>query len=361
MNGLQEFKCPCCGGAIEFNSSAQKMKCPYCDTEFEIETLMNYGREVSTDGTDQMNWEMNTTQEWVPGEQEGMRIYVCNSCGGEIVADENTAAKSCPFCDNPIVVMGSVSGILRPECIIPFKLDKKTAKEKFKKHLEGKKLLPKVFKTENHLEEIKGLYVPYWLFDSVAGAKMRYRATRERRWSDSKNIYHETSYFSVIREGNIAFANVPVDGAQKLPDELMESLEPYDMREAVPFQTAYFAGYLADKYDVDKDKAVVRVNERIQNATQDAFRGTVQGYSSVRYEGGNIRLSNGRARYAMYPVWIMTTKWNDEIYTFAMNGQTGKFVGNLPVDKSMATKYFLGTAGIVAAVAFAIQSLLYFI
>jgi len=361
MAEVQEYKCPCCGGAIEFNSSIQKLKCPYCETEFELETLANYDKELSGEDNDEMEWNMESAQEWTEGEEEGMRVYVCKSCGGEIVADENTAASACPYCDNPIVLLKSVAGELKPEYIIPFKLDKKDAKAKFKEHLEGKKLLPKVFKTQNHLEEIKGIYVPYWIFDSKADAKLRYRASKVRHWSDAKNYYTETSYYSVLREGNIAFANVPVDGSSKIPDDMTESLEPFDSKDAVPFQTAYFAGYMADKYDVDKEKAVTRANDRVKKSTQDSFRSTVKGYQTVEYEGGNIKLVDGKASYVMYPVWILTTKWKGELYTFAMNGQTGKFVGNLPVDKSIANKILFRTAGIIAVILFIIQSLFYFL
>lgn len=361
MAGMKEYKCPCCGGAVEFNSSIQKMKCPYCDTEFEMEALADYAEEVSTDGSDEMDWEMDSAEAWTNGGQEGLRVYVCRSCGGEIIADQNTAATSCPYCDNPIVMSGSVSGGLKPEFIIPFKLDKKAAKAKFREHLEGKVLLPQVFRTDNHLEEIKGIYVPYWTFDSKADAKVRYRASRVRHWSDSRNEYSETSYYAVIREGKISFADVPVDGSVKFEDDMMESLEPYDMREAETFHTGYLAGYLADRYDVDKEKAAARANERIRNSTQNAMRDTVTGYSMVQYEGGNIHLDGGKAHYGMYPVWILTTKWNGDLYTFAMNGQTGKFVGNLPADPGTSKRIFFQTAGIVAAVVLAVQSLLFFL
>lgn len=361
MAGLNEYKCPCCGGAIEFNSAIQKVKCPYCDTEFEMDVIADYSLEASTDGDDEMNWNMDSTQEWTEGDSEGMRVYVCKSCGGEIIADENTAASSCPFCDNPIVISGSIVGGLRPEYIIPFKLDKKDAMARFKSHLEGKKLLPKVFKTQNHLEEIKGIYVPFWVFDSSTEAKMRYRATKQRTWSDSNNRYKEIRYYSVLREGSIFFESVPVDGSTKLPDDLMESIEPFDHKEAVPFNSAYFAGYAADKYDVEQEKCIERANSRVRRATEEAFRNSVSGFNSVQYEGGNIKLRNGKAGYAMYPVWLMTTKWNNEIYTFAMNGQTGKFVGNLPVDKSIAKSIFTKVFLSVAAASFVVQSLLYFL
>ena len=93
MADLQGLKCPCCGGAIEFNSSVQKMKCPYCDTEFDMDTLKAYDDELSNDGTGDMNWNTDTIGTWSDSDSDGLGVYVCSSCGGEIVADENTAAK----------------------------------------------------------------------------------------------------------------------------------------------------------------------------------------------------------------------------------------------------------------------------
>lgn len=361
MAGIQEYKCPCCEGAIKFDSSTGKVKCPYCDNEFEMETLLDYDAQLSADGQDNMNWDMGNTAQWQPGEQEGMRVYACDACGGQIVADANTAAKSCPYCDNPIVVVGSVQGDLKPDTILPFKLDKEAAIAKLKEHMQGKKLLPKSFKADNHLQEIKGLYVPYWVFDSKAKARMRYVATKEKKWDDSTYDYVETSYYSVHRQGDITFESVPVNGASKLQDDMMESLEPFDYSQAVPFQTAYYLGYLADRYDVDKDKAVNRANTRIKNSTEQAFYQSVKGYKKVERKAGNVQLTDGKASYSMFPVWILTTKWNGKLYTFAMNGQTGKFVGDLPADKSIAKKIFLKTAGITAVIAFAVQSLIFFL
>lgn len=361
MASLQEYKCPCCSGAIAFDSSIQKMKCPYCDTEFEMETLLRYDEELSSDGQDNMNWNSDEVPAWQAGEDEGMHVYACRSCGGQIVADDTLAASSCPFCDNPIVIMGQVAGDLKPEYIIPFKLDKNAAKENFKKHLMNKRFLPKVFKSENHIDEIRGIYVPFWLFDSSADAKIRYRATKTRHYSDSEYNYTETSYYSVYRAGDISFAKVPVDGSKKMADDLMESIEPYDFKEAVPFQTAYFAGYLADRYDVNAEESVARANERVHNSTEMAFASTVMGYDSVIPEGGSIRLNNGKTSYAMYPVWLMNTTWRGEKFTFAMNGQTGKFVGNLPCDKSIARKWLWSMTSILTAVIFGISYLIWFL
>lgn len=361
MATLQEYKCPCCGGAIAFDSSVQKMKCPYCDTEFEMEALASFDSGLGQEQTDSMEWDVAAGSDWQNGETDGLRTYVCKSCGGEITCDETTAATSCPFCGNPVVMMGQFAGNLKPDYVIPFKLDKKAAKEALNRHYGGKKLLPKVFKDQNHIDEVKGVYVPFWLFDADVNANIRYKATRTRTWSDSKYDYTETSYFGAVRSGMVGFEQVPVDGSSKMADDLMESIEPYSFSDAVDFQTAYLAGYFADKYDVDANQSIQRANERIRKSTEQVFADTVQGYTSVITESSNLQLSNGKASYALYPVWLLTTTWNGRKYTFAMNGQTGKLVGDLPMDKGAYMKWLFGLTGVIGIVAFVISYLFWLI
>lgn len=354
MTTLLEYKCPHCGGSIEFDSSLQKMKCPYCDAEFEMAALKEYDAQLNDQEQDDLHWNTPAIGQWSDGESEDMRVYLCESCGGEIIADKNAAATNCPFCDTPIVVAGQISGDLRPDYVIPFKLDKKAAKEGLTNHLKGKRLLPKVFKDENHIDEIKGIYVPFWLFDAEAEADMRYKGTKIRSWSDSNYNYTETRFYSIRRKGNIAFEHIPVDGSSRMEDALMESIEPYDFTEAVDFQTAYLAGYLADKYDVTVDDSIDRANNRVKHSTEETFAATVCGYSTVTLEHSNLKLHNGKANYALYPVWLLNTTWKGEKYTFAMNGQTGKFVGNLPVDKGAYWKWFASLSLISGAVIYGI-------
>ena len=200
---------------------------------------------------------------------------------------------------------------------------------------------------------MKGVYVPFWLFDAEADADIRYRASKVRTWSDSDYNYTETSYYAVCRGGSITFENVPVDGSEKMPDEWMESLEPFDFSQAVDFQTAYLAGFLADKYDVDAKQSVERANERIRKSTEAAIAATVTGYTTVTREAGSIRLNNGKVKYALFPVWILNTTWKGEKYLFAMNGQSGKMVGDLPVDKGAYRKWLFGLAGAVGVAVYA--------
>ena len=290
-----------------------------------------------------------------------LQEYKCPCCGGEIVGDANTAASSCPCCGNPVVMMGQFSGALRPDFVIPFKPDKKAAKAGLQKHLTGKRLLPKVFRNQNHIDGIKGVHVPFWLFDTDADARVRYRTTKLRCWSNSEYNYTETSHFLVHRGGSVGFEHVPVDGSSRMADDLMESIEPYDFSDAVDFQTAYLAGYLADKYDVDAEQSIERANERVKKSAEEAFASTVEGYDTVTAESSSVQLHGGKAKYALYPVWILNTTWKGQKYTFAMNGQTGKFVGDLPVDKAAARRWKLILTATFSAAVYAAAWLLWFL
>lgn len=356
-NQVTNYKCPACGGPLHFDSNTGRMLCDYCDSVFAVEQIealyANTDGESAQDSPQEVNepadnWELNSEAQI--GENDGLKAYNCPSCGAELILDETTAATSCPYCDNPTIFPASISGALKPDLIIPFKLDKEAAKAKLRAHFKGKKLLPKLFTSENHLGEIKGVYVPFWLFDADARAMASYSGTKVRTWSDRDFNYTETRFYELDRCGGALFDNIPVDGSKKMADDLMESLEPFDMNDALPFQSAYLTGYCADKYDVDHAESVRRANERVRESALQLLSGTTDGFLGVTQTVGRVHVKNGKAKYALLPVWILNTTWRGEKFVFAMNGQTGKFVGDLPVDsKSAWLKRLIYGLGIAAA------------
>ena len=348
MAATIEYKCPCCGGNVEYNSAMGQMQCPFCETVFDIEALKEKDEALNNAKPDSMEWQ-TPTEQFSSDSMDGMGVYTCKSCGGELMTDANTAATKCPFCGNPIVLTGRLSGALKPDYVIPFKVSKDDAKKSLKQFMSKKKLLPRSFSTDAHLDEIKGVYVPFWLFDAKADASINYAATRTRSWSDRNYNYTETQHFRLLREGTLDFANVPVDGSKLMADDMMESIEPFDFSEAKPFQSAYLSGYLADKYDVTEDESKGRANARIKTTTEQVFAGTVSGYGAVAPEQSTVNLDDAKAKYALYPVWLLTTSYKGEQYQFAMNGQTGKFVGKMPMDKGAYWKWKLLYSGIIAA------------
>ncbi len=339
MSTLLQQKCPNCGGSVSFDAASQKLKCPFCDSEFDVNAVQ--GQQTADGGAaaaDTISWESDTS-EWTTDETSGMRVYMCNSCAGEVVADETTGATSCPYCGSPVVMKGQFDGALRPHLVIPFKLDKEAAKKAYKKHLEGRKFVAKAFKDDNKIDEIKGIYVPHWLFSCNASGEVSFTAEKiTRRWSDSSYDYTEKSEFNCYRCANMIFDNVPVDGSTKMPDDLMESLEPFNVNDAVDFNTAYLSGYLADKFDVDAQNSMIRANDRIRESIVDTLKATVTDYNTVSVISSSMSVMEGNYKYALYPVWLLTIKHKGKDHIFAMNGQTGKFVGNIPTDTGAVKK-----------------------
>ena len=211
------------------------------------------------------------------------------------------------------------------------------------------------------IDEMKGIYVPYWLFGGKANARMWFDATRVRHWNEGEYMCTETSYYKVFRSGSVRFADVPVDASGKIDDLLTESIEPFDIKEAKEFSENYLAGYYADKYSISVEESRQKANSRIANSTTSLFASTTRMYDSCAPSSSSISISDGRQDYVMYPVWLLNIKYGSKLYTFAMNGQTGKFVGELPIDRGklgrIAISVFLG----VTAAMTALQYLLYLV
>ena len=344
MGAILEYKCPCCSGPLQFDTDAQKMKCPYCDNEFDAETLKSNDDILKEEKPDMMDWSSQPGNEWMQGELEGQKVYLCNSCGGQIVCDDTTGATDCPYCGSPVVMVGQFAGDKRPDIIIPFKLDKEAAKNGFKQHLCKKRLLPKAFRTDSYIDDIKGVYVPFWLYDGSAYADVRYHATRVHSYTEGNDRVTRTEHYGVRRAGSVKFEKIPVDASKKMPDEYMDAVEPYNYDELKPFSTAYLPGYLADKYDVSADECSKRADERAVNTAVSLMAESVMGYTTCVEENKNVSVRRGKVSYALMPVWMLSTKWNGKNYLFAMNGQTGRLIGDLPISKGKFFAWFAGIA-----------------
>ncbi len=341
---VTNYQCPSCTGPLHFSSDSGKLDCEYCGESFDVETieLMYAGKEeAAAKVASQPKWDFDM-DEWGGEEASHMKAYTCPSCGAELICDETTAATSCPYCNNPTVVPGQFTGILRPDFVIPFKLDKEAAKTALKDYYKGKKFLPKSFASGNKIGEIKGIYVPFWLFDGKSDGDVRYRATRVHSHTEGDEDVTITEHYHIARKGNMSFEKVPVDGSTKMPDGHMDAIEPYDYSALVSFSSAYLPGYLADKYDMEADACSERANERIRTSTEDSLASTVIGYTSVTVESSNIDIEAGQVKYALLPVWMLSSQWKGEDFLFAMNGQTGKLIGDLPIDRSKFLMWFLG-------------------
>ncbi len=361
---ISNYQCPACTGPLHFVGKSGRLECDYCGSSFsvqEIEALYKEKDEAAAAAAAEAQAQEAAAEqvaedenEWTGGgsnwaKDQGLKAYSCPSCGAELICDETTAATSCPYCGNPSIVPGQLSDMLKPDYVIPFKLGKEEAVAALKNYYRDKKLLPRAFSDNNHIEEIKGVYVPFWLFDGKADADLSFQGTRVHSVTTGDEIITTTDYYRVRRSGTVSFEKIPVDASTKMPDAHMDAIEPYDYSELKPFSNAYLPGFMADKYDVRPEDCYRHADERAENTAVDIVSRTVGGYSSCVPESRRIRIRRGRVSYALLPVWMLSTRWNGKNYLFAMNGQTGKLIGDLPISSGKALAWFAGIAAPLAA------------
>lgn len=355
---IVEYKCPCCNAGLRFGGETQQLTCEYCDNTFDLGTVKAYNESENQQQEEQVNWEDSPQNSWSDEEQQVLREFQCPSCGAQILTDETTAASFCPYCDNPTIIPARLSGTLKPDGVIPFKTTKDDAIAAFLKLCKGKPLLPKEFTSQHRLEHITGVYVPFWLYDCEGAFDGSYKATRVHTWSDARYIYTKTDHFLLKRQADASFTGIPMDGSSKMDDVFMESIEPYDYGQMEAFDLAYLTGYLADKYDVPSQNGEERIRQRVERTMQDQIQTSLLGYATVIPTSRQLKIDHSKANYVLLPVWMLNTRYKDKIYTFAMNGQTGKITGTFPCCPKRTAAWFAGICAGVTVLATLAQMLL---
>jgi len=345
---ITSYKCPCCDATLDFSASQGKMTCEYCDSELDIATVKDYNEARNQSEEAKTEPEIPSYSDMPESEEkwadDDMNVYVCPFCAAEIVTDDTTTSSKCPYCENNMVYSDKMSGSFKPDVVIPFKVTKEQAEAALRKFYEGKFFLPKSFKSENRIKEIKGVYVPFWIYDCDVDASFSYDATKTHTWSDSRYIYTKTDHYLVERRAKLHFDKIPADGSSKADDAYMEAIEPYNYKDLIPFDKAYLSGFLSDKYDIDSADLKPRIRERTGASAETFVRNTVSGYSSVHQKTENLNYANTSVKYGLFPVWMLNTSYKGTMYRFAMNGQTGKMVGNMPCDSKKYWATFAVTA-----------------
>ncbi len=340
-NSAVTLKCPNCGGDLVWNAEKKQFVCGWCMTDFTEEETKSFSG-VSEQEQKRAEAESNEFN-------EATDVYKCSSCGAEVICEHNTAATFCYYCHNPVSLTGRLSGNYRPQMLIPFQFSREQSVEKFKAHCKKKWFLPSDFLSQSQLEKITGLYVPFWLADCDVDAYINGKATRERSHTYGDTTEVITEEFIFDRAAKLGYLGIPADGSKKIEDTLMDAIEPYDYRMLQPFEMQYLSGFYCDKYDVDKTEVFPRIKSRVEEGAVEVLRSDVRNYDSVSVMHKGVRIFNTQWHYMMLPVWFLTYKHQGKIYSFAMNGQTGKFGGIFPVSKKKIAA-FSAVVGIIAAI-----------
>lgn len=339
-----DHECPSCGAQLPFNPKSQKWDCPYCGSSYSLEELTEIEEKIKK----------------ASDESVSVDEYTCSNCGAGIIADQNTSATFCVYCGSASIIKSQFKGEFKPDKIIPFKNTKEEVVKKFKGFTKGKIFAPKDFTDMKNLEKVTGVYIPFWTYDADVSARLDGIGKNTKTWRSGDYVYTKTDEYTVMRDGTMKYERVPADGSKKFDDDTMDSVEPFDYSGLKDFNMSYLSGFLSEKYDVSKEEAKKRADSRIINSSKDELLKTAK-YQSVSVSNMDCSIDNKKTEYVLLPVWMLNIKYNDKLHLFAMNGQTGKMVGNVPIDNKKrvlaAIGAFLGSTAILSLITLIIRLL----
>lgn len=339
-------KCPNCGGALLFQPEDQKFHCPYCLSVFTEEEVLAFEKKEqeakvadlltspeSSTG-DEVKESQSTTadQELPPSDLE---LYLCPNCGAEIVTDPTTAATFCYFCHNPVALSARLSGKFQPEKVLPFAISKEKAVTAFLEWTKKKWFIPKNFFSEKQIQLLTGVYFPYWHVEADVDGSFRGKGTTLRVWRVGELEYTETKQFAIYRKGHLKFSRLIKNALSKnVQKNMVTSVQPFSMEKAIPFHTQYLAGFQAEKRDIEYDTLKPEIQQELKNYTAELLKSTANRYNTVVTEHTEAIIEKEDNHYVLLPVWLLTykNKGSDTVYYYAMNGETGKVAGVLPLN-----------------------------
>lgn len=329
-----ENRCPACKASISFNPKLGKWKCDYCGSEFSLEEMQKYSDNASTE-------EKNKKSKQKIDNYDKYVNYKCESCGAEIIADEQTSATFCVYCGNTAILESKLSGKFSPSQMIPFKTEKQEAIDSFKGLSKGRPLMPKGFNNEKNIEKIRGIYIPFWLYDVNVSGDIVMNGNIITTWSSGDTHYTKTDTYKITRGGSMDYSSIPIDGSTRFDNKIMNSIEPFDYKGLIPYNHAYLSGFYAEKYDIEGDELFKEVTERAITTSKKILENDASRYTGKVIISNNLASKEKNKEYVLLPVWMVNVKYKGKMYTFAMNGQTGEFIGNIPLAVGKTILYFI--------------------
>lgn len=345
-----DSKCPHCGAKVTFDPESQMFKCEYCLNETSLEEMKKY-ENAASDKNNIGESEVDNYDDYVS--------YNCPDCGAEIIADKETTATFCVYCGNSAILKNKLSGKFKPSLIIPFKKDKKEASLNFKSLAKGRPLVPKSFTSVDNIDKIRGIYIPFWLHDFNIEGELDLEGRKYDYWSVGRTDYTRTSIYDVKRGGSVSLENVPTDGSSRFDDALMNSIQPFNYEEMVQYNHGYLSGFLAERYDTDIDKIKEIAEKYALDEAKNQMLKSTKVYSTTKIRSNTLSTKDYNNKYVLLPVYMVNVKYLGKMYTFAMNGQTGKFIGNIPIDKKKMIIYGVLTFVVSFFVVWLITFILY--
>lgn len=337
----QTFICASCGGILKYDIGSEKFRCSSCKTESSIESLSETVKEY--------DFSQYAEREQSSVAFEGIAVVQCQNCGCEITFDDTQIAATCPMCASTQIATVKQEGGIPPEGIVPFKIDKHEASQKFKQWVKSRWFAPNDFKKKCNEGSLKGVYLPFWTYDAAAIATYTGRGGRDRTEKDkegnSKTVTDWTFVSGVVSQ---SFDDVQICASEKEKD--IEGILPFNtIHNTKPYAASYLSGFHAELYTIKADKGFESAKKMMEEELRNLARQEIlRGYDRAEVSGLNTKYSNVTYKHVLLPVWRSAFGYNGKTYNYFVNGETGKVDGQRPY--SMPKIVAAAIAAVIAAI-----------
>ncbi|MEG1773111.1 MAG: hypothetical protein RRY79_04420 [Clostridia bacterium] len=344
--GTATFICKSCAGVMRFDIEKQEFCCENCGLIQEMDgdgDVFEHDLSAIIDTVD---------PEWATATE----TKKCSSCGAEIVVEAGATTATCAFCGAPLVLLEKQMAGIKPEAIIPFRVDKVSASKLFSKWLSGKLFAPNALKNLYQSDKLQALYLPYWTFDADGAAKYTAQGGKEYYVTvgSGKDAHTErrVHWYSVGGSLSNFFDDVLIS-ALKNSSVIQAKISQFNTKDCKPFSLEYLSGFSAKKYDKSVNDAFPEaariMDKEFENMARDDVLRSYDQVSNIHIHSSyfNVKYKN-----MLLPIWTSAYMYQTKIYNFMINGQTGRVSGQYPKSGAKITATVFAGALILAAIVY---------
>ena len=330
----RHFPCAACGADLRFAPGQTHLRCDHCGHEQDIPAAPE-GRALAF-GEHGLHAALRDALP--PGAMEEVRTTPCPSCGALVEFRGAEHATECPFCATPVVTTTGTNRQIKPQAVLPFVLDERTARQAMTNWLGSLWFAPNgLVEYARKGRALNGLYVPYWTFD--AATRSSYVGERGDHYYETRTVMvdgkqqteqvQKTRWRAARGWVSRVFDDVLVLAAQSLPRRYTDALAPWDLGALKPYREDYLSGFTAEGYTIGLEEGWARAQEQMAAIIDGDVRRDIGG-DEQRVHRVDTEYSAETFKHILLPVWMAAYKYNDKSYRFVVNGQTGRVQGERP-------------------------------
>jgi len=268
--------------------------------------------------------------------------YNCPNCAANVQLPKEHLSTLCSFCDSPLVQQQTE--VTYPELVAKFILTQKNAGSRLKEEIAERWFLPKELKERLKPEELKGVYIPFWMIDAQAHSQYQaeigihwyeeeeYTTTENGKTVTKTRRVRRTEWHSLSGTFAKEYSNYLVCGSTGISSEESMELQPFDVGLCLDFTPVHIGGWVAENFTLNASQGAQRASDELRSIQNSAIRRFLPG-DEQRLHSSSIDLKISNERTVLLPIWIATYPYKGQVYRLLVNGQTGEVVGALPKDK----------------------------